>query len=328
MYHDMVLSRILDDWLIRLQRMGKAPIHAPCKGQEATMVGTAHAVSEEDWLFPTYRELALYVAKGVPLEEIIHRWIASRDDVLKGRDLTVFGDKRYHIVPSPVPVSTQIPISVGFAMASRIRGQNIVVITFFGDGASSKGDFHEGLNIAGVFKAPVVFICQNNQWAISVNIKRQSASESIAVRAKAYGFEGEKVDGNDILAIYKAVKRAVEKVRNWEGPVLIEAYTYRLGPHTTADDPGRYRSLEEVREWEARDPIPRFRRYLERKGFWDEDKERALWKKLGKQVEETIEKLIGTSPPDVRTILEDVYARPTWNLEEQMEELLDSVEDD
>ena len=326
LYRDMVLSRIMDDWLIKLQRAGRVFIHAPIKGQEAAMVGSAHAIGSGDWVFPTYRELAVYIVRGVPLEEILNRWSANCRDIMKGHDLAVFGDKRYRIVPAPVPVATQIPLSVGFAYAAKLRGERIAVVTYFGDGATSKGDFHEGVNFAGVLKVPVVFICQNNQYAISVPVARQTAAESIAVKAVAYGIRGERIDGNDVLAVYTKTLQAVERARNNHEPTLLELVTYRLGPHSTADDPTRYRGVEEVEEWAKRDPIIRFRRYLEKRGLWSADADKALWEELEEVVRKAVDNM-PQEPPRPEIIFEDVYAEVPWHLGEELEELLENLRD-
>ena len=324
MYKDMVLSRIVDDWLVRLQRAGKVFIHAPIKGQEASMVGVVHALTDDDWLFPTYRELGAYIARGVPVEVILNRWAATSRDILKGRDLSIFGDRRFKIVPAPVPVATHIPITVGFAYAAKMRREKIVALALFGDGASSKGDFHEGINMAGVLKVPAVFVCQNNQYAISLPFKRQTAAESIAVRAIAYGIKGDLIDGNDILAVYTKTSEAVENARNNNEPALLELRTYRLGPHSTADDPGRYRNDKEAEEWMQRDPITRFRKYLERMGLWGEEDDKKLHEELTSYVKERVDKLVIESPKP-ETILDDVYAVRPWHLEEELQELLDLV---
>jgi len=320
MYRIMLLSRILDEWLVRLQRAGKVVIHAPVKGQEATMVGTAYSLEKEDWIFPTYRDFPVYLVRGVPVESILNRWCANAHDILRGRDLAVFGDRRYRIVPAPVPVATHIPLSVGFAYAAKLRGERIVVMTYFGDGASSKGDFHEGLNFAGVFKTPNVFVCQNNQYAISTPITRQTAAESIAVKSKAYGIKGERVDGNDILAVYVKTSEAVKLARERHEPTLLEALTYRLGAHSTADDPSRYRSEDEVKKWEKLDPIPRFRSYLINRGLWSLGDDKQLREELESFVKEKVEAL-DTTPPEPETILEDVYHITPWHIEEEKEEL-------
>ncbi|MCE4602513.1 MAG: pyruvate dehydrogenase (acetyl-transferring) E1 component subunit alpha [Desulfurococcales archaeon] len=325
MYTYMVRARILDGWLLKLQRMGRVALHAPNKGQEAAAVGATLALKREDWLFPSYRELGALLVRGMTEEEILDRALTTIDDPLKGSDFAIYGHRKYNIVPAPVPVANQIPHAVGAALAAKIMGDKIVTMTFFGDGSTSRGDFHTGLNFAGVFKAPVVFVNQNNQWAISVPLKRQTASPTIAIKGVAYGVPGIRVDGNDVIAVYTVAMEAVERARSGEGPTLIEAVTYRLGPHTTADDPTRYRVEEEVREWERKEPLRRMRRYLISRGLLTEEEDKALWSEWEKRIEETVVKVLEKPPLPPEVVLEDVYEEPPWNLREQMRELRDSI---
>lgn len=321
MYNDMVYARLLDRWIMRLQRMGKAALHAPCEGQEASQVGSAHALSPEDWVFPSYREHAVYIARGVPLIELMNRQMANSQDVLKGHEFAIYGNLKYRIVPSPIPVGTQIPPAVGFALASKFKKEKIAVMVYFGDGATSKGDFNEGINFAGVFKTPNVFFCQNNQWAISVPRFKQTAARSIADKASAFGIDGIQVDGNDVLAVYKVTREALGKARAYEGPTLIEALTYRIGPHTTADDPKRYRSEEEIEYWRKKDPIDRFRKYLKKKGLWDDEEDKKLWEKADEEIRNAIVEAEKVGELDPEVIFEDVYAEMPWHLKEEIEDV-------
>ncbi|MEB3779686.1 MAG: pyruvate dehydrogenase (acetyl-transferring) E1 component subunit alpha [Desulfurococcales archaeon] len=325
MYTYMIRARILDQWLLKLQRMGRVALHAPNKGQEAVAVGATMALRKEDWLFPSYRELGAYLVRGMSEEEILDRALANIDDPLKGSDFAIYGHRKYNMVPAPVPVANQIPHAVGAAIAAKILGDPIVTMTFFGDGATSRGDFHAGLNFAGVFKAPVVFVLQNNQWAISVPVKRQTAAKTLAIKAIGYGIRGVRIDGNDILAVYTTAKAAVEAARRGEGPTLIEALTYRLGPHTTADDPKRYRSDEEVSVWERREPIRRFRLYLLKSGVIDEKMDSELWRRHEERIEKAVIKSLEKPPLPPEAILEDVYSEMPWNLREQLAELRESL---
>ena len=325
MYKDMVMTRILDSWLLRLQRTGRVAAHAPSEGQEAAIVGSAHALGPRDWIFPSYREIGAYLVIGVPLSTILHRVFVTREDVMKGHEVVLFGDKNHRVVVGPGPVATQLPVMVGFAMAAKQRGDDVVALAYIGDGGTSKGDFHESMNFAAVFKAPAVFFCQNNQYAISIPVHRQTASATIADKAIAYGMEGIRVDGNDILACYLATKYAVEKAREGKGPTLIEAVTYRLGPHTTADDPKTYRSEEEVMEWRKKDPIQRFKRYLINAGLWSEDDDKNLHRTIEDVLLREIERIEKMPKPDPRVILEDVYSTPPWHLLEEMNELEEEI---
>lgn len=316
----MVLARVLDSWLMRLQRMGKVGIHAPSEGQEAVGVGTAYSLERDDWIFPLYRELPVYIARGVPLEEIINRYLANSQDPLKGSDFAVYGNIKYRIVPAPVAVGLNISVAVGFSLALKHKRSKEVVMNYFGEGATSKGEFHEALNFAGVFKAPVVFVCTNNQYAISTPFLRQTASTTVAEKAIAYGFQGVRVDGNDVVACYLAAKNAVDRARRGEGPTLLEAVTYRIGPHTTADDPARYRSDGEVEEWRRKDPIERIRRFLISENIWSVEDDRELWMKCEEMVKEALERCERIPPLNPSAILDNVYSTEPWHLAEQKKE--------
>jgi len=238
------------------------------------------------------------------------------------------GDERGHKIPENVniftmtiPVSTHIPHAVGFAWGAKLRKKNFVTVCFFGDGATSKGDFGEGLNFAGTFKTPVVFVCQNNQWAISVPRSRQTAAQTLAQKAVAFGFEGIQVDGNDIFAVYKAGKYALDKARAGKGPTLIECYTYRLSDHTTADDAKKYRSDKEVEEWKKKDPIDRLRKFMQKKGLWNENYEKKVLEDARKKVDSAVQKMESMPPADPKDIFKYQYAEMPWHLQEQMKEL-------
>ncbi|GBC69730.1 2-oxoisovalerate dehydrogenase subunit alpha [archaeon HR01] len=321
MYRDMVMARVFDSWMVKLQRMGRVAAYTSSEGQEAIAVGAAHALRPDDWIFPTYRETGAYIARRVPLEVLVARQLGSVLDPLKGHEVLLFGGRRFRIVTGPGPVAAHLCTSVGFALAAKYRGEDTVVLAFFGDGATSKGDFNEGLNMAGVTDAPVVFICQNNQYAISVPLSRQTASESIAVKAKAYGLDGVRIDGNDIQACYLTTLEAVEKARRGGGPTLIEAFTYRLAPHSTADDPSRYISREELEEWRKRDPLKRLKKELVSRGLWDEERDRQLYSDCDRLISSKIEEVEKAAPLPIQAILEDVYHTPPWHLKEELESL-------
>ncbi|MFQ5858558.1 MAG: thiamine pyrophosphate-dependent dehydrogenase E1 component subunit alpha [Anaerolineae bacterium] len=266
MYRTMVLSRRLDERMWILQRQGKVPFHVSCQGHEATQVGAVWALDRDrDILHPYYRDIGMVLRFGMTPRELMLALFAKHGDVTSGsRQMTAhFSKKEARIVSGSSPVATQIPQAAGLALASKIRGEDAVTLTCFGEGGSSKGDFHEGLNFAGIWKLPVIFMCENNQYAISVHQSKQMAIENVAERASGYGFPGVVVDGNDVLAVYAVMKEAVERARAGEGPTLIEAKTYRIVPHSSDDDDRLYRSADEVEPWkEERDPIHRFRTYL------------------------------------------------------------------
>lgn len=254
MHRVMLLSRRFDDRRLRWQRSGRIGTFAPVKGQEAAQIGTVAALDDDDWFVPSFRETAAATWRGGSLVSFVLYDAGFNEG---GRV-----EEGSHNLPIAVPVASQIPHAVGVAYSIKQRDADEIVMVFFGDGATSQGDFHEALNFAGVFQLPVVFVCQNNQWAISLPREEQTASKSLAQKAAAYGFPGLQVDGNDILASYQAGREAVDRARSGDGPMLLEMCTYRLSVHTTADDPSKYRSEEEEEEWKQRDPLPRFQKYL------------------------------------------------------------------
>ncbi|MEA3252428.1 MAG: pyruvate dehydrogenase (acetyl-transferring) E1 component subunit alpha [Pseudomonadota bacterium] len=277
MHRTMLLSRRLDERMLTLQRQGRIGTFAPAKGQEACQVSAMAALHDSDWFVPAFRETTAMLWRGFPPESLL-LYNAGYNE---GGEL----EEGSHDLPISIPVASQIPHAVGIAYASGLRELDEVAITFFGDGATSEGDFHEALNFASVFKTPVIFLCQNNQWAISMPRGRQSESKTLAQKGLAYAIPSLQVDGNDPLAVYVAVKEAAERARAGEGPTFIECVTYRLSVHTTADDPSKYRDEEEVERWQARDPLPRLQGYLKKKR-WLSDKQID---KLDEEVSEIVD---------------------------------------
>ncbi len=274
LYRAMLASRKLDERMLKLQRQGRIGTFGPSTGQEAAAIGPAFAMAPQDWFVGSFRELGARLLRGEPAENalIFHNGFEEGN---------VIQDNGGNVLPIAIIVASQTLHAVGIAYALRQRGQaDAAVVTFVGDGGTSQGDFYEAMNFAGVWKVPVIFVIQNNQWAISVPRKMQSAAPTLAQKAIAAGIAGMQVDGNDVLATYAATREALDRARAGEGPTVIEALTYRLMMHTTADDPKKYRSEEEEREAWSRDPIPRFRAYLESKGLWDEERQQALEKEI------------------------------------------------
>ncbi len=317
MYRFMVLARAFDDKMFALQRQGRIGTFASIRGQEASNVGIGYAMNKEDWLFPSFRENGTSLVLGLPMENILLYYGGDERGMNIPNDINHF--------PIAVPVATQALHAVGFAWSQKLQKKKAVAVTVFGDGATSKGDFHEAMNFAGVFKVPVVFICQNNQWAISFPRERQSASETLAQKAVGYGFEGMQVDGNDVFAVYESVKKAVEKARKGGGPTFIECFTYRISDHTTADDAGKYRDQKEVEEWKKRDPIDRLRKYMEKKGVWKKSDEKKLLKEAEKLVEQAVKRFESIKPPEVDDIFKYTYREMTPELVEQMNKLKDNL---
>lgn len=278
LYRSMILSRRLDERMLAYQREGRIGTFGPARGQEAAQLGAGAALKKADWLVPSYRETTLMLWRGTPPAAILLYNAGYNEG---GR---IAEDR--HDLPIAIPVGTQMLHAVGIAYAAKMRGEQTVVMTCFGDGATSQGDFHEAMNFATVFGVPVVFLCQNNQYAISVPRAHQTASKTLAQKALAYDIAGMQVDGNDILAVYRAANEAVERARTDNAPTLIECVTYRLGVHTTADDPTKYRSDDEVERWKAQEPLPRFQTYLKNKGLLDNGKIDSVEKQIKAQIDE------------------------------------------
>ncbi len=315
LYEAMVLAREADQRMLRLQRQGRMGTFSPSTGQEAAACGPMLALSERDWLVPAFREIGAMLMRGVPLHRILMFWGGWEEgNVFPGVERTL---------PIAVIVGSQIPHAAGIGYSLKYRGEKDTgVLAYFGDGATSEGDFHEGLNFAAVWKAPVVYICQNNQWAISTPLSKQTASESIAQKAIAYGMPGIQVDGNDPLAMYKATRDALDRAYAGEGPTLIEAKTYRLMMHTTADDPTKYRDEAEVQPWHDKDPLLRTRKLLDKLELWDDTKEDALRARAKKAIDAEVriyEKGV-SAKPDI--LFDDVYGTRHEEIEEQRQEFL------
>ncbi len=320
----LVAARAFDERALNLQRQGRIGFFAPAIGQEAAQVGSALAVDDRDWLFPAYRELAVALVRGMPMLALAGQLFGNQADVNKGRQMpNHYGYRDINFVTPSSPIGTHIIHAAGWAVAERMKGGDGVAVTYFGDGATSSNDFHTGMNFAGVYQAPVIFLCQNNGWAISLPVERQTAAETLADKALGYGVPGVRVDGNDVLAMYTATKEAVERARRGEGPTFIEALTYRMGPHSSSDDPTRYRSTQEVAGWQLRDPLLRFRRYLEQRGIWDDQKEEALWADVREEIAEAVKAAEAAEPVPVSSLFDDIYETPTPQLEAQRAALLE-----
>lgn len=318
----MLLARILDKKILSIQRQGRIGPYVPCMGEEGAVVPSTFSLEKNDWLFSSYRELGAHLARGISVDLILAQLFGNSQDLSKGRQMSnSWGSKVLNDVPTAAPIGAYLPVAVGVATAAKLRKQESCVLAFLGDGATSASDFHVAMNFAGVNKAPIVFLCRNNGWAISLPVTKQTASESIAVKAKAYGFEGLQVDGSDALAVYLASKKAFEKARQGGGPTLIEALTYRAGPHSTADDPKRYRTDEA--SWEEKDPVNRLRQSLVSKGVWNEENETRLSKEYETLVSESLARQEAIRPlPPKELIFEDVYSEMPWNLKEQSDDML------
>ncbi len=319
LYRTMLLARRFDERQLNLQRQGRIGTFPPIKGQEAAHLGAVALLRPTDWTAPSFREGAAELWRGRSLESII----LFNNGFSEGGYISPDRND----LPVAVPVGSQILHAVGLGWAIKYRKKDNVVMSFFGDGATSGGDFHEGLNFAGVFQTPVIFVCQNNHWAISMPVSKQTHSKTLAQKALAYGIPGLQVDGNDILAVYAAAKEAVERARSGGGPTLIECVTYRLMMHTTADDPKRYRSEEDVEKWRKRDPLPRFQQYLVGKGLLSKDKIEHLEAEVLEEIQTAVDRAEEKMkiPPDPQVMFEHAYAELPPYLAEQRDALADEL---
>jgi 2-oxoisovalerate dehydrogenase E1 component alpha subunit len=309
MYSTMVMSRKFDERMLLLQRAGKINFHVSGIGQEVAQVAAAFALDREnDYFLPYYRDYGFVLSVGMTLRDLLLSVFAKEEDPNSGgRQMPGhFGSKRLRIVTGSSPVTTQVPHAVGIALAAKMKGKSIVSFVTFGEGSSNQGDFHEGCNFAGVHKLPVILMCENNQYAISVPVAKQLGGK-VADRALGYGFPGVRVDGNDALEVFKVVKEARERAVAGEGPTLIEAMMYRLSPHSTSDNDLAYRTKEEVEENRAKDGIPKFKQYLMDCGIWDEEKEEALSAKIKDLLNDATEYGDKASFPSPESTLLHVY---------------------
>jgi pyruvate dehydrogenase E1 component alpha subunit/2-oxoisovalerate dehydrogenase E1 component alpha subunit len=321
-YRGMLTIRIMDERLLGMQRQGRIGFYGEAKGQEAAVIGAAAALGPDDWLVPALREAGAAIFRGLTLRQYVAQIFGNADDVAQGRQLPCHpGTRAARYVTMSSCIATQLPHAVGMAMAAKIRRDPVVVLGCLGDGASSEEDFHVAANFAGVYRAPVVFLCSNNQWAISTPSTQQTASATFAVKALAYGFGGVRVDGNDVLAVYSAVKSAVEQARRGGGPTLVEALTYRVSAHSSSDDPSRYRDERVTDAWKKKDPIDRFKKFLVAQGLLDETADAKLRAAIDAEVREAIAAEEPVGPPPLRSLIEDVYAEVPVHLEEQLAEI-------
>ena len=326
MHRHMLRARILEDRVTALQRQGRIGFHIGPPGEEACIVGPVMALEKTDWIMPSYREFPALFIRGVTLRSYLNNLFGNAEDPVKGRQMPDHWTARAHRIGSvSSPVGTQIPQAVGMAWAAKLQGSKEVALVYFGEGTSSQGDFHVGANFAGVFDTPSILLCRNNQWAISTPVERQTGSATIAQKAVAYGIRGQRVDGNDVLAMYVATQEAAEHARQGRGPTLLEALTYRLGAHSTSDDPKAYRDEAEVAPWRDRDPIDRFRKYLADKGLLDLEEDAELEARIDKDLKALIREVEKVPAPPIESMFEGVYKELPWHLQEQLAELKEHI---
>lgn len=323
-YRDMLRARLADERFGRLQRQGRVSFVAPSAGHEAAQVGIAHSIQAgQDWVYPYYRDVGLCLALGIPLTEIVGQNLATLADPARARQMPYHtGSASLNTFTMASPIASHVPPATGTAISQKIEGKGEVTVCTFGDGATSEGDWHAGVNFAGAQGAPIVFVCENNGYAISVDLKRQTGSDTVHQKAHAYGMPGYYVDGMDVLASYYVMQEAVARAREGVGPALVELMVYRYGGHSSADDDSRYRPREEVALWRSRDPLARFRRFLEKRGLWDDAAEDSARSELDAEFTAAVEAAEKAGKPTVEIIFEDVLAQMPERLRRQRAELL------
>lgn len=322
LHRTMVRTRKLDDRAMKLQRQGRIGFYVPSLGEEAAQVGSAYALDAGDWIAPSYRQPGVALVRGISPEAMLDNCFGNSEDRAKGRQMPVhysFRDARLLSISSPI--GTQIVQATGLGMAMAIKKDGGVAMTYFGDGATSSNDFHTGLNFAGVLRSPVVFVCVNNQWAISLCVTQQTASTSMAIKAEAYGMPGVRVDGNDVLAVYEASRRAAERARSGDGPSLLEFLTFRMGPHSSSDDPSRYRPRADEAAWAAKDPIQRFEAFLLKESLLSKDAIEAIHSEAEAEMSDAAKVSETKPPPTIDSLFDDVYATLPPHLLKQREQL-------
>ncbi len=323
LYRWMVLGRALDERMVTLQRQGRIGFYIGAIGEEATVFGAVAALQPQDWIFPSYREHGAAFMRGLPLTTFMANLFGNAGDIVQGRQMPCHETwAPGHFVSISSPIATQVTQAVGAAWAARIQGDDMVPIAFFGDGSTSAHDFHTGLNFAAVMKVPVIFACRNNGWAISTPSASQTISETMAQKAIGYGMRGERVDGNDLVAVWTATRRARQRAAAGEGPTLLELVTYRMEGHSTSDDPRAYRPAEVVEPWKRKDPIKRVQKLLTARGLLDEAGDAALRDEVRLQIQVALKEAEAFPPKaPVESLFEDVYAEPGWAQREQLAEL-------
>ncbi len=322
LFRAMLRVRTLDDRLTTLQRQGRIGFHIGSLGEEATILGSAYGLREQDWIFPCYREFGAALLRGMPLQRYVDNMFGNANDPAKGRQMPDhYCSRAARFLSISSPIGTQITQAVGFAWAARHKREDLVALSYFGDGATSSNEFHNGLNFAGVFRAPVIFVCRNNGWAISVPTERQTGSATFADKGAAYGVRAVRVDGNDLFAMIHVTREAVARASRGEGPTLIEALTYRLAGHSTSDDPKAYRPDAWLDPWRKLDPLTRMRGRLVALGAWSDAEENAALAEIEAEIKAAIAAAEATPAPSLDSMFDDVFAELPWHLVEQREQM-------
>ncbi|MDR5865884.1 thiamine pyrophosphate-dependent dehydrogenase E1 component subunit alpha [Halomonas koreensis] len=321
-YEAMIATRVLDERMMAAQRQGRLSFYMQCTGEEAAVVGATAALDDADMIMAQYREQGALVYRGFSFDEFMNQLFGNEQDYGKGRQMPIhYGSRKLHYMTISSPLATQIPQATGYAYGQKLAGDGLCTAVFFGEGAASEGDFHAALNMAAVHEAPVIFFCRNNGYAISTPAIEQFAADGVAPRAFGYRMHVIRVDGNDILAVYRATQEARRLAVEHNKPVLIEAMTYRLAAHSSSDDPSGYRSRKEEEAWREKDPILRMKRWMLDQGWWDEDEEKTLQEQLRREVLETMKRAEKRPPPGLDSLVSDVYAEVTPALQHQLDAL-------
>ena len=321
-YRHMRRLRLLDARMIVLQRQGRVGFYGACTGQEAVPIATGLVTQKDDWVFPALREQSVMLVRGFPLREFIAQVFGNAGDVAKGRQMPSHqAGRSVNQVSWSSCIGPQVPQAVGAAWAMKLRKEANVSFGFCGDGATSQPDFHTAMHFAATFAAPVVIVCQNNHWSISVPTARQTASKTLAVKGRAYGMKSVRIDGNDLLAVYKALGDAAERARRGGGPTFVEALTYRIGAHSTSDDPTRYRSDAEVESWKKKDPVDRLAKHLRLLGLIDDAHEKELDQELTQEIGDAVNAVEALGNPPRESLFDDVYATLPPHLRAQRDDL-------
>ncbi|MCE8031810.1 MAG: thiamine pyrophosphate-dependent dehydrogenase E1 component subunit alpha [Halomonas sp.] len=321
-YRAMLVTRVLDERMMAAQRQGRLSFYMQCTGEEAAVIGATAALDDADMIMAQYREQGALVYRGFSYDEFMNQLFGNELDYGKGRQMPIhYGSRKLHYMTISSPLATQIPQATGYAYGQKLAGEGHCTITFFGEGAASEGDFHAALNMASVHKVPVIFFCRNNGYAISTPASEQFAADGIAPRAFGYRMHVIRVDGNDVLAVYRATQEARKLAVEMNQPVLIEAMTYRLAAHSSSDDPSGYRSRKEEEAWREKDPILRMQRWLIERGWWSEEEEKELQDSLRREVLETMKRAEKRPPPPLESLVTDVYADVTPALQRQLDAL-------
>jgi pyruvate dehydrogenase E1 component alpha subunit/2-oxoisovalerate dehydrogenase E1 component alpha subunit len=323
LHRHLLKMRLLDQRMLSLQRQGRIGFYGMATGQEASVTGSAYALRPGDWVFHALRETGVCLWRGTSIEQLVCQLIGNSGDVLIGRQMPMhFSDRAVNSVAWSSVIGTQLPHAMGAAWAAKLRGTSDVCVGYIGDGGTSSPDFHAAMNFAAVEQVPLVVFCQNNQWAISVPLERQTRSSSIAIKAVAYGMPGLRVDGNDVLAVISGMREAVGRARSGGGPTLVESVTFRMGGHSSSDDPTRYRDPEVVKYWEARDPLLRFEKHLRSRGLLADADVEAWTGEINAEISAAIQSAEALPPPPIETIFTDVYAKMPAHIAEQMQHAL------